>query len=87
MSFMLDIVAHFVYVNGDDVNWRFAFYGRRIIDACFATLFAAQSTLSLNRSIAIGLCSITQDQYAATIDSIAADFFVLLSICDSRMHD
>ena len=63
-------------------------YGRRIIDACFATIFAEQSTLSLNRSITIGLCSIIQDQFAAAIDSIAASFFVLLgNVILERMID
>ena len=35
-------------------------YGRRVIDSCLAILFAEQSTLSLNRSIAFVLCMTIQ---------------------------
>ena len=38
----------------DDINWRLALlYGRRVIDSRLAVLFAEQSTLSLNHSVAL----------------------------------
>ena len=60
MGLVLDIDIRFVSTMELHKSEARMLYGRRVIDSCLAILFAEQSTLSLNRSIAFVLCMTIQ---------------------------
>ena len=60
MGLVLDINIRFVSTMNMHKLEVCKLYGRRVIDSCLAILFAEQSTLSLNRSIAFVLCMTIQ---------------------------
>ena len=71
-----------------DINWRLLLlYGRRVIDSCVAVLFAEQSTLSSNHSVALSYVWQHSWICQSWADIVVELFFVLLCVYDPRRPD